>query len=255
MMLFKTWGYISMYQGVAFMQDQKFAHYMKIPPRTVFMSQLSATVVSCFVLLGVQAWVLDNIEGVCTSDAKDNFICPSTTVIGTASVVWGLIGPKLNFSEGYFYNPILFFFLFGALIPIPTWLLARRYPKSWIRLVNWPVIFTGTGLIPPATGINYSSWALVGFLSHVVWRRRSFGSWSRYNYVLSAALDAGTGLSTVFIFFVLIFPQAPALVNWYAGSWWGNTVQYNTLDANVVPYWTAPVDGFAPAPGVGGYGA
>lgn len=152
MMLFKTWGYISMFQGVSFMSDQKFGHYMKIPPRSVFMAQMIATFVSCFVLLGVQNWALSNINGICTSDASDNFICPGATVFGTASVIWGLIGPKLNFSAGYEYNAILYFFLAGAIVPIPTWWLARRYPKSWLRYVSWPVIFTGTGNIPPATG-------------------------------------------------------------------------------------------------------
>lgn len=255
MMLYKTWGYISMYQAISFMQDQKFGHYMKVPPRTVFMAQLIATVISAFVLLGVQIWALANIEGICTEDAVNNFICPSTTVIGTASVIWGLIGPKLNFSGGFLYNPVLYFFLVGAIVPVPTWWLAKRYPKSFLRYVNWPVIFTGTGLIPPATGINYSSWAMAGFLSHIVWRRRSFGNWSRYNYVLSAALDAGTGISTILIFFVLIFPSAAPLQNWYNGTWWGNTVQYNTADALKTPLWTAPTEGFAPTPLNGGFGA
>ncbi|PWN23512.1 OPT oligopeptide transporter [Microstroma glucosiphilum] len=241
MMLFKTYSYISMYQGVSFLQDQKFAHYMKVPPRTVFMSQLLATIVSAFVLLGVQIWALANINGICTPDADDSFICPNTTVIGTASVIWGLIGPKLNYSAHQEYNAFLYFFLVGAIVPIPTWFLAKRYPKSWIRYVNWPVIFTGTGFIPPATAYNYTSWAFVGFLTHKVWRRRNFGSWSRYNYVLSAALDAGTGLSTVFIFFVLIFPasKSTALENWFDGSWWGNLASANTLDSAQASYLSA----------------
>ncbi|CAO1630872.1 unnamed protein product [Sympodiomycopsis kandeliae] len=255
MMIFKCIGYMSMYQAVSFMQDQKFGWYMKVPPRTVFICQLVATVISTFVLLGVQIWSLSNIEGICTDKAVNNFECPNTTVIGTASVIWGLIGPKLNFSEGYVYNAVLYFFLVGAIVPFPTYFLAKRYPKSWLRYVSWPVIFTGTGLIPPATGINYSSWAFAGFLSHVVWRRRSFGNWSRYNYVLSAALDAGTGICTIFIFFVLIFPSAAPLQNWYNGSWWGNTVAANTADAMKTPYWPAPAEGFAPAPMNGGIAA
>ncbi|CAO1627663.1 unnamed protein product [Parajaminaea phylloscopi] len=255
MMLFKTWGYISMYQAVSFMSDQKFAHYMKVPPRSVFMAQVIATVISAFVLIGVQLWALGNINGICTTEASDNFICPGATVFGTASVIWGLIGPKLNFSAGYEYNAILYFFLAGAIVPVPTWWLARRYPKSWLRYINWPVIFSGTGNMPPATGINYSSWALVGFLSHRVWKRRNFNTWSRFNYVLSAALDAGTGISTIFIFFCLIFPKTRLLETWNAGSWWGNTVYANTADFNATPLWTAPVDGFAPPPGLSGLAA
>ena len=35
MMLFKTYGYITMYQALAFVQDLKLGHYMKVPPRTM----------------------------------------------------------------------------------------------------------------------------------------------------------------------------------------------------------------------------
>ena len=35
MMLFKTYGYITMYQALAFVRDLKLGHYMKVPPRTM----------------------------------------------------------------------------------------------------------------------------------------------------------------------------------------------------------------------------
>ncbi|KAL0673413.1 hypothetical protein Bca4012_001394 [Brassica carinata] len=42
---FKTYGYISMSQAVCFVGDFKLGHYMKIPPRSMFIVQLVATVV------------------------------------------------------------------------------------------------------------------------------------------------------------------------------------------------------------------
>ena len=66
-----------------------------------------------------------------------------------------------------------------------------------------PVMFIGVGYIPPATGINYSSWFAVGFLFQYFIRRRNFGWWSKFNYVTSAALDSGTVLALIFIFFTL----------------------------------------------------
>ena len=38
---FKVYGYISLKQGIAFLQDFKLGHYMKIPPRAMFMAQVS----------------------------------------------------------------------------------------------------------------------------------------------------------------------------------------------------------------------
>ncbi|VAI69561.1 unnamed protein product [Triticum turgidum subsp. durum] len=39
-MCFKVYGYISMSQALTFLQDFKSGHYMKIPPRTMFMAQV-----------------------------------------------------------------------------------------------------------------------------------------------------------------------------------------------------------------------
>ena len=38
--LFKTFGYIGMYQAVTFLSDFKLGLYMKIPPRSMFLVQV-----------------------------------------------------------------------------------------------------------------------------------------------------------------------------------------------------------------------
>ena len=40
-MCFKVYGYISMSQALTFLGDFKLGHYMKIPPRAMFMAQVS----------------------------------------------------------------------------------------------------------------------------------------------------------------------------------------------------------------------
>jgi hypothetical protein len=52
-----------------------------------------AQIIAGTVQLGVQAWMFTNIEGMCDRDQKDGFWCPSTGVFGTASIIWGVIGP------------------------------------------------------------------------------------------------------------------------------------------------------------------
>ena len=74
MMMFKTWGYITMAQALTFTSDFKLGHYMKIPPRPMFWSQVVATVVAGTVQLGVQAWMFTNIQDICSPDQKDGFI-------------------------------------------------------------------------------------------------------------------------------------------------------------------------------------
>lgn len=56
-MLFKTYGYISVYQALQFVADMKLGHYMKIPPRQMFWAQVVATVLGGTAQLGVQSWM------------------------------------------------------------------------------------------------------------------------------------------------------------------------------------------------------
>jgi OPT family oligopeptide transporter len=90
MMMFKTWSYNTVVQALTFTSDFKLGHYMKIPPYTMFSCQLIATIISGTVQLGVQAWMFSNIEDICSPDQKDGFICPSTAVFGTASIIVSL---------------------------------------------------------------------------------------------------------------------------------------------------------------------
>lgn len=243
MMIFKTTMYMITYQGIQFIQDQKLAHYMKIPPRTVFIAQVFATAVGGVVQLAVQTWAFSNIDGICDADQPDKFNCAQYTVFGTASLVWGLIGPEKMFSPGRRYNHIMYGFLVGAIAPVIVWLMAKRFPKSPWRLVNMPVIFTGTGNIPPATGVNYLSPIAIGFLTQYVWKRYRLASWSKYNYILSAALDGASAVGVVFIFFTLQYPKGSNQPFLETG-WWGNSAWQETADANSASLWTAPETGF-----------
>ncbi|KDN42409.1 putative isp4-oligopeptide transporter [Tilletiaria anomala UBC 951] len=250
MMLFKVYGYIAMVQGLSFVSDLKFGHYMKIPPRLMFWSQIISTIIACFVQVGVSNFVYTNINDVCTPKQPQDFKCSVQLTFATASVIWGLIGPARSFSVGQEYASFLHFFWIGAVAPIPFWYLAKKFPRSFFRYVNTPVISVGTGQFPPATGINFTSWFLVGFIFQYWVRRRSFGWWASFNYVLSAALDSGTAISGIVIFFALSYPSTYALQDGNKVlQWWGNAgTPTITLDANSTSYLTVPDQGFAPAP-------
>ncbi|KAJ7626771.1 small oligopeptide transporter [Mycena rosella] len=236
MMMFKTWGYITMAQG-----NFNFAFIFVALHEDPATADVLESVIAGTVQLGVQAWMFTNIDNMCSPTQKDGFICPSTEVFGTASIIVmgydSVIGPRLMFSKGQTYyrgfktvrKSLVFFFLIGAAAPLMAWTLNRRYPNSFLKYVN-PVIFNGTALIPPATALNYVPWAAVGFIFQYVIRRRHFSWWTKYNYVLSAALDSGVAVSIIIIFFALQFPKNGTIGLTNIATWWGNTVPFKGAD-------------------------
>lgn len=142
-------------------------------------------------------------------------------------ILRGLIGPARQFSIGKLYNPVLYWLLVGAVLPVPFWFLSRRYPNSWLKYVNIPVLLTGAEFLPPATGINFTSWIAFAAVFRTLsmlprtfvsltnlidvpeyWMRRNrFRWWSKFSFVLSAGLDSGTVLSGLVMFFALQLPK------------------------------------------------
>ncbi|KAG8220066.1 OPT oligopeptide transporter [Butyriboletus roseoflavus] len=234
-MIFKGVAFMGTVQAVTFAGDMKLGHYMKIPPRSMFLAQVIATFVSCIVVTLVQDWMFANIVDICEPHQPQYFTCPGTTTFATSSLLWGGIGPQRIFSPGAMYSPLLWFFFFGAVLPIPFYYLARRFPLSYWRYINIPVFFTGIGFMPPATGINYVSWFVVGFIFQWFMRRYHFRWWMRYNYILAAGLDAGVAVGILFIFFFLQLPKGGVTLNW-----WGNTAWQNTADALGTPFRVVP---------------
>jgi len=103
-----------------------------------------------------------------------------------------------------------------------------------------PVILSGTGNIPPANAVNYVTWAIVGFLFQYVIRRRHFSWWTKYNYVLSAALDSGVAVAAVLIFFILQYPKGGSIGENNIALWWGNNVYAETADWKGTPLLKVP---------------
>ncbi|KAJ3529217.1 hypothetical protein NMY22_g9089 [Coprinellus aureogranulatus] len=230
-MVFKAYSVQTLAEATSFIQDLKLGHYVKVPPRATFLVQLVATTLAAFIQVGVKQWIFDNVEDICSDNQKSNLTCPHNQVFYTASAVWGLIGPTRQFGEGSIYHYHLYAIVIGVFLPIPFWLWRRKYPNSWVKWVSTPVVLNGVSWIPPATGINYSSWFMVGVVFQYVVRKRNFAWWSKFNYVLSSALDSGTVIAVIVIFFTLQFPKYKSGTDDYGVEvkWWGNEVHRQIL--------------------------
>ncbi|KAM0935382.1 putative oligopeptide transporter, OPT superfamily [Dioscorea sansibarensis] len=225
---FKVYGYMSMTQAISFLADFKLGHYMKIPPKSMFLVQFVGTMIAGTINLGVAWWLLGSIKNICDPDhlpPNSPWTCPSDLVFFDASVIWGLIGPRRIFGPLGNYIALNWFFLGGALGPILVWLLHKAFPsQSWIPLINLPVLIGATGAMPPATALNYSAWIAVGTVFNFFIFRYKKRWWTRYNYVLSAALDAGVAFMAVLLYFALGLENVNL-------DWWGTRGEHCDLAA------------------------
>ncbi|GFP92654.1 oligopeptide transporter 7 [Phtheirospermum japonicum] len=218
-MCFKVYGYISMKQALIFLQDLKLGHYMKIPPRSMFMAQVVGTLISSLVHLGTAWWLMDTVPNICDRMALppgSPWTCPGDHVFYDASVIWGLIGPERIFGDLGYYSAINWSFLVGAVAPVLVWIAQKVFPnQKWILLINIPVLLVSIINMPPATAVNYNSWIIIGFLSGYVAYRYYRDWWSRHNYVLSGALDAGLAFMGVLLYLCLGMEHISL-------DWWGS---------------------------------
>jgi hypothetical protein len=114
------------------------------------------------------------------------------------------IGPVKMFGKGSIYSPLLYGFLIGAVLPIPAWILLKKYPeKKWLKHIHFPIMLSATAMMPPAPPGNYPSWLLVGFIFNCILVRYARTWWKRYAYVFSAAMDCGVAVGVILIFFIL----------------------------------------------------
>lgn len=219
---FKTYGCISVSQAIMFLSDFKLGHYMKIPPKSMFFVQLVGTIIASSVYFGTAWWLLTTVEYICNPSKLPEgspWTCPGDDVFYNASIIWGVVGPLRMFGRLGLYPAMNYFFLIGILAPVPVWYFSRKYPeKKWIRLINMPIIISGSTGMPVAKAVNYMCWFAVGLFFNLYVYRRFKGWWARHNYILSAGLDAGVAFMATLCYFAL-------QVNDINGAqWWGLAV-------------------------------
>ncbi|KAG5370336.1 Oligopeptide transporter 2 [Yarrowia sp. E02] len=246
-------------QAIAYTEDQKLVHYCHLPPRSIFWLQLWATLVNLFVSLGVIQFQL-GLDKICDPDNKLKFTCPSQTTFFTASVAWGVIGPKKMFDK---YPVMKWMFLFGAGCGLFFYIVQVEVPKLLVRwwpqhkekihyyqhkfLFFNPLIFIQGLLAWAPQNLTYQTGGLyVAILFNGYIKSRYLAWWKKYAYIFEAGLNTGIALSSIIIFFSVSYHPKDL-------DWWGNNVMGAGMDGGGIdlpPYVPIPADPgyFGPPP-------
>ncbi|KAF5211161.1 OPT family small oligopeptide transporter [Clavispora lusitaniae] len=218
----KALGYNIDGQAQNYISDQKMGHYMRIPPRALFRVQMISVLLSTFVGLGTLNLAFSTIKDYCSPLQPQKFKCPASRTFFSASVLWGVIGPKKVFNGLY---PILqWCFLIGFLLAFPCALVKIYWRNNKYVKFFQPVLIIGGFLIYAPYNLSYYTPGLItSFFFMYLIRKRYFAWWSKYNYVLSGGLQAGVAFGAIIIFFAVQYHDKSI-------SWWGNNVMYEGLD-------------------------
>ncbi|POS75725.1 hypothetical protein DHEL01_v205881 [Diaporthe helianthi] len=248
-----------------YVQDQKMAHYCKIPPRAVFRSQIGTIIITCFVAVGTQDFIMNNVEGLCTPTQPQKFTCANDGAPMYAnSLMWGVLGSNIMFNSMY---PLFkWCFLIGLAISVaflvpqyygPIYLpgvkerlRARLSPRVFAIMdrslfpfvasllwLNPILIIQGIQHWAPSN-LSYKTPGMILSFIFMYWLpRRHLAWWEKYNYVLSAALTAGVAISALVMFFAVSYRPVSL-------KWWGNTVSSAGVDGSSVGILPIPERGY-----------
>ncbi|KAI9284990.1 OPT oligopeptide transporter protein-domain-containing protein [Umbelopsis sp. AD052] len=210
----ETW-----YRAQSILLDMKLGHYMMIPPRLVFFSQVFGTFLGSPINYAVIRWVVNSkrpyLDGTLT-DPNGQYSGQAAKSYYTSSTQYGLIGPKILFADST-YTPLLYGFLVGAVSPMILYILHRRFPKARFDLWNVTIFFGGVSNWWGNLSTGPLSSIIVGFFSQFYLFRYRHEIWRKYNYLVGSALDTGFNLAVLSIF---IFFSAGKQVK--MPTWWGN---------------------------------
>ncbi|KAI9189288.1 OPT super [Blastocladiella emersonii ATCC 22665] len=209
MMAFKCLGVTVSLQCLTLLSDLKLGHYMKVPPRHVFLSQLLSQIMAVFFCYITYKFWMQNPahrEWVTLFGSKaatsNQWTSQTLNTYYSASLIWGAVGPKRFFFESS-YAPVIYVGVaLGISLPIVLRLcyLFVGGPIPW-QLIYAPILLQPQG--PSGNQAYHFTGFLVSFFfQFYVYRYRS-AWWKKYNYVLATAFDVGSALTSLFITLVI----------------------------------------------------
>ncbi|TFK60969.1 peptide transporter MTD1 [Pluteus cervinus] len=198
-MYFTLYGYNTLDQARGLIRDLKMGQYTKLPPRVTFAVQLTGAVVGGLLNYVIMKTIISSRRELLL-DVQGSNIWSGQQVqsFNSDAVTWGALGHLLYAPSGRYWL-IPFSVLIGLVVPIPFWLVHKKWPKLGANLVVTPILCWTLGYL--SVGINSSIFGtfLIAVFSQYYLRKFRPGWFRKYNFLLSAALDGGTQVM-VFVF-------------------------------------------------------
>jgi len=213
------YGQNTMNQALSLMSDFKLGQYTKLPDRVTFFAQIAGTIVGGVLNYIMLINIIDNNRPALLSLSGTRLWSgQNPQSYNSNAISWGALGPEMFGRDGtYVMVPVSL--AIGLVLPVPFWLLHKKFPKAGFNYVIMPIVTQYSAWL--TVGINTSIMfsVLIGIFTQYFVRRRYPRWFSKYNYIVSGALDGGTQVM-IFILSFAVFGAAGTAYNF--PTWWGN---------------------------------
>ncbi|KAH6567912.1 hypothetical protein BASA60_008861 [Batrachochytrium salamandrivorans] len=187
-MTFKSYSYNIMIQALSLTYDLKVGHYLHINPVHMVISQFGEQLSELFATLlqyGLPLHISHStVKTGCTLHIpRFSMLVPSGEPLVPARF-FGPSSPYFSLNLGY---------LFGLILPVLPWLANRFMPHPYWRFIHFPIM---SGVASTGGIQSYLvSGVIIAFIFMYYMFTYQHAWWTKYNYVLGSALDAGSSVS------------------------------------------------------------
>ena len=197
--MFEKDGYQTYQLTLNLLRDLKLGQYTKLPPRVTFVMQTVGGVIGGILNYVIMQSVINGNRPILLAvQGTNTWSGQQVQTYNSNAITWGALAKPL-YSPGARYGFIPWMLIAGLGVPIPFWLLHRKWPRAGFNYVFTPVVVAELGFL--SVGINSSWMTSLAIAVFSQWYLRKYRPrWFRkYNFLLSAALDGGTQIM-VFVY-------------------------------------------------------
>ncbi|KAJ7067142.1 OPT oligopeptide transporter protein-domain-containing protein [Mycena amicta] len=227
-MYFVLYSYSTFALAQLLLRDLKIAQcmpdYTKLPPRAAFTAQILGTL---FVLMNS---IIDNQRPICFLSRVLTF-GQQPQQYNSQAIAWGGLSHHL-FAVNHRYQWVAWAYVVGLFVPVPFWIVYRWLPKLRTDYLYTPVVCYYIGWLCVGINSSVTTYFAIAYISQW-WLRTRYPRWfTKYNYVLAAALDGGT---QVMVFILSFAVQGASGASHLFPQWWGANKNGNYDRCAVVP--------------------
>ncbi|KAK1142050.1 hypothetical protein N8T08_008256 [Aspergillus melleus] len=227
-MYFAAWSHNVISNAVNLSNDLKMGEYLKIPPRTMFLTQMYGTILGGFINYAVMiSIVTSNRELLVDGNGNSSWSGASIQAYVSNATSWAL-SPYL-YKIGGRYSLVPIGIAVGAGVVIVHRFFYKLLPRIGsvdVAEINMAQFIQYAGYIPynqSQTCVIFS-WILSGFFIQFFLRNYHPKIFKDYSYLVTGAFD-GASLTVLFILSFAVFGAGGKSHPF--PSWWGNNVDGN----------------------------